>query len=201
MMFPKSHKADRAWAWHWSGLRAGWRVMRVAVILAVLSLPSGCTRLEPPVEGKPKVLPDLELYGAEVRYSRDGLPRFTVRAGRIIRMETQAMVLLNDSVRVDFFDAQGRHNARLTADEGEVLEREDKLAARGGVVVRSDSGLVLRTEELYYDQKLERVLSDAFVTVITPDDSLSGYGFDADPSLRDWIIKNTSGTTMRRVTE
>lgn len=171
------------------------------IYLVAFGMMAGCAKLEQPVENKPKALPDMELYGAQVRFSRAGMPRFTIQARRIMRMEAQAIVLLDDSVRVDFYDGQGRHNAILTADEGDVLERDEKLSARGRVVVRSDSGLVLRTEELYYDQKLERVLSDSFVTVITPDDSLSGYGFSADPSLRDWIIKNTSGTTTRKVTE
>ena len=144
-------------------------------------------------------LPDLELFKARVRVSREGLPRFTVRSAHIARIESHSMMLLDGGVEVDFYDGKGRHSAILTADEGEVLEKENRLYARGNVTVHSDSGMVLLARELYWDQQKGRVFSDGFVTVVTLTDSLSGYGFSSAPDLSDWVIQRSSGTTWRRL--
>ena len=171
----------------------------MALLSAMFALfMGGCAKIEPPPAVSVTGLPNMELMGATVRFVRAGQPRFTVQAPHVSKVEAQGLLALDGGIRVDFFDANGLHNATLTAASGEVLDRESRLLARGDVVVKSDSGMVLRTEELYYDQKRERVLSDKFVTVITPSDSLSGWGFSAAPDLTDWIIPNPSGTTWRQ---
>ena len=59
--------------------------------------------------------------------------------------------------------------------------------------------MVLLADELYYEQNIDRVMSDGFVTVITQNDSLSGIGFSSAPDLSDWVVMNTSGTTWRKM--
>jgi len=171
-------------------------VKRALVITLALI---GCSRIEPPVAEPQQNLPDLELFGAKVMVTHGSLPNFTVRAPHIARLESHNLMLLDGGVEVDFYDGEGRHTARLTADEGEVLEKENRLYARGEVTVRSDSGMVLLTDELYFDQQKERVFSDVFVTVVTLTDSLSGYGFSSAPDLSDWVIRRSSGTTWRQL--
>ncbi len=167
--------------------------------LAVFLIWIGCTTIDEPRTASDEPLPELELFGATVRYSRGDKPVFTIQAPLISRHEREQKMLFSGGIVVDFFDREGQHNAVLTSDEGDVSEKENRLTARGNVVVRSDSGLVLLTEELYYIQKDDRVISDDFVTVITSNDSLTGVGFSAAPDLSDWVILNTSGTTWRKM--
>lgn len=174
---------------------------RVIKGLTILLMLMGCTRIDTPQSTSNEALPELELFGSTVRYSRGDKPVFTIRSPRITRLERERKMLFSGGIFVDFFDREGRHNAILTSDEGDVFEVENRLSARGNVVVRSDSGMVLLTEELYYIQKDERVYSDDFVTVITNNDSLTGVGFSAAPDLSDWVILNTSGTTWRSLDE
>ena len=162
----------------------------------------GCVQTEqPPVpmdQSTAERIPDQELYTATVRYDKTGQSRFTLQAARIVRFDALAKIEMDGGIQVDFFDPDGSHSAVLTAQKGEVLERENQMIARENVIVRSDSGFVLRTEYLFYDQLIDRVMSDSFVTITTPQDSLSGHGFNASPNLKDWIIENPSGTTWRR---
>ncbi len=168
-------------------------------LLLLVCIITGCTEIETLPEFDAVDLPDLELFDAEVRISRASNTIFTVKAQHISKIEKLDVLILDGGVQVDFFDSEGGHTATMTSRQGEVLNREKLMKAIGNVVVKSDSGMVLLTEELYFDQESERVLSDQFVTIITDTDSLSGYGFSAAPNLEDWVIKNTSGTTWRRM--
>ncbi|MCF7811436.1 LPS export ABC transporter periplasmic protein LptC [bacterium] len=174
----------------------------IGIILLLSSL--GCTDLEPPqtVSDDDEVqLPELELYSASVRYTRCDKPMFVIDAPKISRFEIKQKLHFEGGIKVDFYDRDGIHNAIMTSNEGEVMERQNKLVARGNVVVKSDSGLVLLTDELYYIQQENRIISNTYVTVITDNDSLSGVGFSASPDLNDWVILNTSGTTWRNSDE
>jgi len=169
--------------------------------LAVLLFGIGCTRIDTSKPTSSETLPELELFGATVRYSRSDKPLFIIQAPRISRHDTEEKMLFKGGIIVDFFDREGLHNAILTSDEGDVYEKKNRLSARGNVVVKSDSGMILLTEELHYLQKDDRVTSDEFVTVITDNDSLTGVGFSAAPDLSDWVILNSSGATWRKLDE
>ncbi|MFH0765242.1 MAG: LPS export ABC transporter periplasmic protein LptC [Calditrichota bacterium] len=144
-------------------------------------------------------MPDLELFGAEVRFTQADRLRFAIKAGEIKRFEANDLLLLENGVEAHLYDSQGRRTAVLNSDEGDVVERDKSLTARGHVVVKSDSGMVLYTDTLYYDDRAGRIKSDGFVIVVSPHDSIAGYGFSATPSLSDWEIKNTSGATWREL--
>lgn len=160
---------------------------------------AGCTEIEPVTTTGQGLgnMPDQELFGATIRFTQAGAQLFTTRANHISRFTSKKLMLMEGGVVVDFFDGFGNHNARLTADQGEVRESENRLIARGDVVVKSDSGMVLMTEELFYDRNTEQVFSEDFVTIITPQDSVCGYGFTASSDLSNWMIENTSGATWR----
>lgn len=168
------------------------------ILSAVIALTTGCADIEPPGTGTGEDLPDLELFSANVRYNRGEMPMFAIEAPHISRIEKEQIMLLEGGIKVDFFDKDGLHNAVLTSDEGTVREKTNVLTARGNVIVKSDSGLVLLADELFYEQDINRVLSDGFVTVITSNDSISGKGFSAAPDLSDWVIINPSGSTWRK---
>jgi LPS export ABC transporter protein LptC len=160
---------------------------------------SACTEIETPDAVEITEKPEVELYGADITMVRGAKPLFKIHAPHVARYENKELMIFDGGIRVDFYNQNGDHNAVLTSDKGTVQEGTDRLDAQGNVVVKSDSGMVLLADELYYVQKAERVMSDGFVTVITQNDSLSGFGFSSAPDLKDWVILNTSGTTWREV--
>jgi len=142
--------------------------------------------------------PDQELFQATIRFTLEDRPRLVLIAPHLSRFEAQNLLIVDGGIEADMFDLEGRHAGKLTSDEGEVVEGVNRLIARGHVVVVSDSGTVLRGDEIEYNPDVGRILSDGFVTITSPTDSLSGYGFTAAPDLTDWEIKNTSGATWRK---
>ena len=177
--------------------RTRYRYFLLAV--AVVLMLGNCTEFETPENLEPQEKADVELFDAEVEVTRAAKPIFRIKAPHVSRFESRELMIFDGGIEVDFYDRMGNHNAILTSDEGTVQEKTNRLDVKGNVVVKSDSGMVLLADELYYEQNVDRVMSDGFVTVITQNDSLSGVGFSSAPDLSDWIVMNTSGTTWRKV--
>jgi len=67
----------------------------------------------------------------------------------------------------------------------------------GNVVAKSDSGQMLETSQLRWDNKTRHVRSDVRVKLSTPTDTIYGIGFLADEHLRNWRIDRPQGLTFR----
>ncbi len=65
---------------------------------------------------------------------------------------------------------------------------------RDSVVVVSEKGEILETELLYWNEPKELVWSDRFVKITGKDEIIMGTGFESDPRLTRWKIKNVSAT-------
>ena len=72
------------------------------------------------------------------------------------------------------------------------------MSAFGHVMIRSDSGLVLRTETLRWDDTYDMVATEDSVMFNTPEgDTLYGVGFESDIDLTHWTIYKPWGVTER----
>ena len=79
--------------------------------------------------------------------------------------------------------------SQLASEAGQFNQDSKNVKATGNVVVESDSGLTLYTQELYYYQKTDRILSNVDVMVCTANgDTLYGRGFEADTQMNNWKI-------------
>ncbi len=106
---------------------------------------------------------------------------------------------LSDSVIIDFYDELGNHSSTLTSDFSTVSQPNNIMVAFENVVVVSDSGVTLITEELNWDNEQHIVYTDKFVTFVTETDTLFGQGFESDRSLKNYKIHNPTGISHRNV--
>ncbi|RKY86819.1 LPS export ABC transporter periplasmic protein LptC, partial [candidate division KSB1 bacterium] len=127
--------------------------------------------------------PDQEYWDFTITLSSRGIPYAKVVAGHSSRYVAENYFYLDQKVKVDFFDDNGNHSSILTAEKGIVDENSNNMTARENVVVVSDSGITLLTEELKWIEKENKIFTDKFVTVITSRDTIYGYGFISDRSL------------------
>lgn len=110
------------------------------------------------------------------------------------------IVKFNQGVEIDLYDEKGSHTSRVYCDEAVLNETTNQVELSGNVVVVSDSGLTLRSQKLRWNENEGKILSDVFVTIITAEkDTIHGYGFEADQTLKNWIIKRPWGVTQKRL--
>ncbi|MFH1010548.1 MAG: LPS export ABC transporter periplasmic protein LptC [bacterium] len=176
------------------GLNGGiWALTFVFLLLvscAEVSIP-------PASPTKAAEVPDQELWDATISFTRDGLPVATIQAGHIAKFSRRSVTYLDSSIAVDFFNEEGKHTSRLTADKGQVDEIRKDLLATGHVVAVTDSGATLRTPALRWDNRLRQIISDAEVAVTTATDTLYGIGFVSDENMKHWEIQKPTGRSFR----
>jgi LPS export ABC transporter protein LptC len=76
-----------------------------------------------------------------------------------------------------------------------VDEATNNLEATGNVVVTSDSGVVVVTNKLFWDNARQKIFSDAFVKITSPTEQLQGQGFESDQNLKNYRIFKATGST------
>ncbi|MFQ5582804.1 MAG: LPS export ABC transporter periplasmic protein LptC [Calditrichia bacterium] len=144
-----------------------------------------------------KNLPDQESWNSTVVITRESRLVAEIKAGYIATYNKKQETVLGDSIHVDFYNREGVHNSVLTADSGIVYNKSNNLLATGHVVVVSDSGIVLKTEILRWDNKRQKIISDVPVVFATETDTLMGETFISDPDLKNYEIRNARGYSKR----
>jgi LPS export ABC transporter protein LptC len=162
---------------------------------------SGCTDLARPPAGDTPAgeLPEQELFGATIRFYQDDIVTSVLQAGRIRKYAKRSMILLDSGLIVDFYNQQGKHTITLWADSGRVDETRKDLKAMGNVIAKSDSGQVLETDELRWENNTRHIVSDVPVKFTSPTDTIYGSSFVSDEHLRNRQIDQPSGITFREM--
>ena len=168
-------------------------VALLPVILFLCGLATACEEKAKPAVSllTPDQLPTQESWNSSVTFSDSGRVRAVLQAGHIRMFEESQETLLDSSLVVDFFDRAGKHTSVLTAKRGRVDDRTRNLEAFENVVFTSDSGTVVETEYIFWDNALRKVRGDRFVTITSATERLQGYGFEADQDLRNYTVYGT----------
>lgn len=179
--------------------------MKFAVlILAVLILFPFCSskRVNPAVDGNLSIeeLPSQESWNSVVTFSDSGKISAILYSGHLRKFDDKRETFLDNNIKVEFYDKNEVHTSTLTSIKGRVDETTNNLFANDSVVVSSDS-VTIKTDEMMWRNKDKKIVSDKFVTVISPKEKIQGYGFESDQGLKNYVIYNityvTSSDTMK----
>jgi LPS export ABC transporter protein LptC len=165
---------------------------------------SACTqKKQPPVATHSPLADsaDQVMYGARFRLTDEGVAR--------AEMQSDTLYFFDDNTRIEaenphitFFTAEGVKDAVLTARRGTSNTRTNNMVARKNVVVVSEDGRRLTTEELIYNQPRNEISSDSAFVLTEPNRRLEGIGFRSDPNMKNIrILKGATGFARGVTTE
>lgn len=171
-------------------------LLRSGLALALLIGVASCTtKKQPPVAAHSPLADsaDQVMYGAWFNLTDKGLLR--------AQMQGDTLYFFDDNTRIEsenphitFFTATGAKDAVLTARHGTSNTRTNNMIARHNVVVVSEDGRRLTTEELIYNQARNEISSDSAFVLTEPDRRLEGIGFRSDPNMKNiQILRGASG--------
>ena len=165
---------------------------------AAFALATACTnsRKSPPVSSRSALADSANqvMYGARFNLTDQGVMHAQLVADTAYFFDDNTRVELFH-VNTTFFTSVGVKNAVLTSRRGTYHTGTGVMLARGDVVVNSEDGRRLRSEELKYDQAHNEISSDSAFILTGPDRSLQGIGFRSDPNLQNvHVLKTVSGT-------
>jgi LPS export ABC transporter protein LptC len=141
-------------------------------------------------------IPDQEARDFTLTESSEGKKNWTLWASYAAMFNDRNLVDAQ-TVRIEFFDAQGKKFSTLLADQGIVDQRTNNLEARGNVRIATETGVRMETDSLRWLNVPRKIVSDAFVRVTRQHDVVTGYGFESDPSLDHFHLKREVRAEVR----
>jgi LPS export ABC transporter protein LptC len=128
-------------------------------------------------------------YNTSMNFSSEGLLRAILHAGRVAQYDVKHVTWLDSSVKVDFFNRDGKHSSTLTSDRAMIELMTNNMTAYGHVHIVSDSGTVVDTDSLEWHNKEATLHSDAPVHITEKNGrTTDGVGFESDQNLEHYKI-------------
>lgn len=176
--------------------------MKIFLSIILILIINGCKseKLRPNINTEINIeeLPAQESWNSKIVFTDSGKVKAIVHSGHI-RVFTDAMeTLLDSGLQVDFYNQIEEKSTTLNSKRGRVNDRTKDLYAIDNVVAVSDSGVTLMTEELMWRNNDRKIYTDKFVTIITPDEEIRGYGFESDQQLRNYTIYKITYVTRNQ---
>lgn len=100
---------------------------------------------------------------------------------------------LKGPLHIEVRDTLGNRETEVTAMKAIYQSRKGEFFLQGDVLVTTNDNQTLRTEELTWFQQERSILTDAFVTIITERDSITGHGLTGDDRLQEYVIQQVTG--------
>lgn len=141
-------------------------------------------------------IPTQESYNSTVTFSDSGKTKAILVAGRIRIFTKFNYTLIDSGAKVDFYKS-GVYSSTLTGKRGKIFDNTKDVEVYDSVKLVSENGSVLTTQKLYWINKTQRIKSDEFVHIKTPNEDIQGYGFEADQNLKNYVIYKVSGQMQK----
>jgi LPS export ABC transporter protein LptC len=142
-------------------------------------------------------LPAQESWNSKIIFSDSGKTKAILDAGHLRVFAEAKETLLDQNIKIDFYDEEEKKTTTLTAKRGRVDDATQNLYAIDSVVVRNEDSTIVTTDELMWKNQDRKIVSDKFVTIISPKEKIEGYGFESDQNLENYVIYNITYITRR----
>lgn len=143
------------------------------------------------------VYPTQESWDSRITFTREGKLLAILEVKHLLIYEDRKETLLEDGIKVDFYDEQQKHTTTLIARRGTVNDMTKDLAAYGNVIVTSEDGTTLKTEKLFWKNNTQKIETDAYVEIDSPKEKIRGTGLVSDQNLKNYKIINVTGQTTK----
>ena len=104
-------------------------------------------------------------------------------------------------INIITFDSLGNEASNLIADYAIYYENRELWEARGNVEGTGEDGRKLYTQQLFWDEKTDKVYSNVDCKVVDGLDVFVGEGFESDSEFKDWVFRESEGRMWVDVSE
>lgn len=160
----------------------------LATTLAILASVWGCgtddgveaDATSAPSGPRPRV-PEQQIFDYTLIETREGVRQWELASSEMLKYSGQKDMVLVD-LKMDFYRS-GEYFSTLTADSGQANNVSRDVHAWGNVVVQTQDGRRLETEELFFDNARQIIHNDVFDRLTRQGDVVTGIGLEATPDL------------------
>ncbi len=170
--------------------------LRLAAVVAMVGVQSGCQSRTAPVPSANLKIPDQEARDFTLTETSEGKKNWTLWASYAAMYNDKNLVDAR-TIQIEFFDDKEKRTSTLVADQGLVDQRTNNLEAVGRVRIVTETGVHLETDSLRWLNRTQMIVSDAFVKVTRNRDVVTGYGFESDAGLDHFHLKREVRAEVR----
>lgn len=168
----------------------------IYILFVVLLISCSEEKLKPLVDSDlyKGEMPDQIIFDAKISFKEEGKLKAILYADTLRKFFDNGETFMTN-MKIDFYNKKGMKESRLTSKFGKVDDSTQDMYAIGNVVAKSDSGVTLLTEELKWENKRSKIVTEKFVTILDGDSRTEGYGFESDQNLVNYKIFNPTYVT------
>lgn len=146
--------------------------------------------------------PDKEIkYDGPLRETENVLTLYSDSAKILIKLQAKVQqdfengdAVFPEGIYVEFYDKQGAISSTLRSNYAKQERNKDLFLVRGNVVLDNIAKKEkLETEELFWDKGKDRLYTDKFVKVTTPERMLTGTGLETNQNFFPYKVLNVTG--------
>lgn len=146
---------------------------------------------------KNEELPDITVKELFAKYNTNSKLKATVSAPITKKYDQidQPYLEFPKGVHVIFYNDSIKKESELTAEYAIYYEKKQLWEARKNVVVTNEKGSMLKTEQLFGDEKQQKIFSVKKVTIIEPDSTViqGKKGFESNTSFTIYKFLDVNG--------
>lgn len=98
-----------------------------------------------------------------------------------------------DGLHVQTYDMRMRPEATIDCDTAIFYKNKQLWRLKGYVNIRNTVGEKFLTEELFWDQRMQKVYSDSFIHIERDQKVIEGYGFESNETMTRYHVLRVSG--------
>ena len=161
-----------------------------SLVLVLVLGAAGCGGSDEPAAAPARrdgAVPEQQFFDYRLIESSAGVREWVLQSSEMQKFSGRDDVLLV-TVKMDFY-REGAHFSMLTADSGRANLQTHDVHTWGDVVIITDDGRRLETEELFFANTTQRITNEVFNRFTRGDDVMTGIGLEATPDLEYIEIK------------
>ncbi len=169
----------------------------VSIILLLVFSSCGENKIKPTTnpELNDTQIPAQQSWDSKIIFTEKGVLK-AILYSKHMRVYERKRETLIDDMKVDFYNPIGERTSVLTSKKGRVDDLTKNMFAIDSVVTVSDSGVTLRTDELMWENKTQKIKTDRFIRIESPNEIIEGYGFESDQHLQNYTIRNITYSSL-----
>ncbi len=168
------------------------------ILLAFFFTSCGEKKLEPVVDlAEGDSLPSQESWGDTIYFTEQGKLQ-AILESRHLKEYSDLKTKYLDTIKVRFYKEDKKTpSSVLTADHAVINDKLNKMTAQGNVIVKSNNGRILKTPELVWLSKKNKIYSDKSVWIADSNEVIEGVGFESDKELNNYVIRKITLITSK----
>ena len=138
----------------------------------------------------PEVIPSMNTDSVITLISDSGITRYKLEAEnwQVFDKAKEPYWYFPEGIYLERFDSLFQIEAKILADSAWNYTEKQLWRLKGHVDIRNMEGEMFLSDELFWDQKNQKVYSDKYIEIKREETELKGYGFESNQEMTDYRI-------------